>query len=150
MANKRKKKHSGKTKSQVTLEWLIAKGKEFSKDLRSKSTIYEKTLYRVLKDLHYNFEFQVPIICGKKHLYIVDFLLTDFNIFIEADGVSTHGTKEAIKKDNRRTKLLKKEGYYPIRFWNKQISVYTKETINQIIQQKINLLKLDKDFEKLK
>lgn len=133
------KKKKNKTKSQITYEWLVAKGKEFSKDLKSKATIHEKKFYRILKDLHYKFEFQVPIICNKKHLYIVDFLLTDYSIFIELDG-RQHSTPEGIKKDNLRTRRLKKEGYQPLRLTNSQVSVYTKEQIHQIIQAKIQLL----------
>lgn len=136
----RKKSLKNKTKSQATYEWLVAKGKEFSKDLRNKATPYEKSFYKTLKDLHYKFEFQVPIICNKKHLYIADFVLIDSKLIIEIDGVSCHSSKEDVKKDNRRTKLLKKEGYEVLRFWNKQVSIFTKEQIDQIIKSKIQLI----------
>ena len=81
---------------------------------------------------------QVPII-HKTYGYIVDFLLTDYPIFIEVDG-KWHLTPEQKKKDNRRTKHLEKEGYSPIRLMNKQVSTFTKEQIDQIIQFKIQML----------
>lgn len=143
MAKKRKKKAAGKTKSQQTYEWLVAKGKEFSKDLRNKATEHEKLFYKILKDLHYKFEFQVPVIANKKHLYILDFLLVDYQIFIELDG-SQHFTPEGKKKDNLRTKRLRKEGYEPLRFANKQVTTFSKENIDQIIKTKISLINLAK------
>lgn len=143
MAKKQRKKSlKGKTKGEVLYEYLVKKGQEFSKHLREHSTPWEKSLYKTLKDLHYKFEFQVPVIVpvGKSfRLYIVDFLLTDFNIFIEADG-KFHHTKENQKKDNLRTKHLSKIGYIPLRLTNSQISVYTKEQINDIIQTKLKML----------
>ena len=149
MAKKQRKKTlKGKTKGEILYEYLVKKGEEFSKHLRENSTIWEKSLYRTLKDLHYKFEFQVPVIVpvGKSfRLYIVDFLLTDFNIFIEADG-KFHHTKENQKKDNLRTKHLSKIGYIPLRLTNSQISVYTKEQINDIIQTKLKMLNPSNKF----
>lgn len=140
MAKKQRKKAAkGKTKSQVTYEWLVAKGQEFAKDLRKKATPHEKSFYKTLKDLHYKFEFQVPVICNKKYLYIVDFLLTDYQIFIELDG-SQHNTPEGRKKDNLRTKRLRKEGYEPLKLTNRQVAIYTKEQIKNIINTKIMLI----------
>ena len=101
-------------------------------------------LYNTLKDLHYKFKNQYPIICRQKYGYIVDFYLEDYNLIIEVDGKSTHSSKEQQKADNQRTKRLKKEGFHLIRFWNKQISTYSKEDIDQIIKQKIMLIDLEK------
>ena len=112
-----------------------------AKSMRVKKTLWEQSLYNTLKDLHYNFKNQVPIICREKYGYIVDFLLIDHNIIIEVDGKSTHGSKEQQKADNQRSRRLKKEGFHIIRFWNKQISTLTKQQIQQIIELKIALLK---------
>lgn len=139
----RKKATKGKTNGEQTYEWLIAKGKEFAKDLRKKATEHERLFYKTLKDLHYKFEFQVPVIANKKHLYILDFLLVDYQIFIELDG-SQHYTPEGMKKDNLRTRRLRKEGYEPIRFSNKQVSILSKESIDQIIKTKIMLIDSEK------
>lgn len=142
MAKKRRrKKPNGKTKGEATYEWLVAKGKEFAADLKSKSTKYENMLFKTLKELGYKFEFQYPIICNLKKLYIADFVLTDYNLIIEVDGVSCHSSKEDRKADNQRTKKLRGEGYAVIRLWNKQVETFTKPQIDQIIKLKIDLLK---------
>lgn len=115
-----------------------------AKKLRGSRTRWEQSFYITLKDLGYKFEFQKPIICRSKYGYILDFLLVDYNIVVEIDGKSTHGSKEQQKKDNQRSARIKKEGYHIIRFWNKQISTYSKEVIDQIIKQKIMLINLEK------
>lgn len=139
MAKRQKKSVTNKVKGEKLYEFLLAKGKEFAKQLKTKATPHEKQFYKILKDLHYKFQFQVPIITNKKHLYILDFLLTEYNIFIELDG-SQHNTKAGLKKDNLRTKRLRKEGYEPIRFANKQVVTFTKDQIDTIIKTKIKLL----------
>lgn len=135
-----KKKKKG-TNSEERVKFLTRIGNTNSKKLRSRLTKWELILKKHLVDLGYNFKIQFPIICNKKHLYIVDFLLVDYNIFLEADGVSTHGTKETIKKDKIRTRNLRKEGYEPIRFWNKQLETFTKEQIDNIIKLKLLFVK---------
>lgn len=135
-----KKKGVKKTKSEEKYQYLLAKGKQFSENLKKNATPWELKLYKILKDLHYNFKFQEPIICFRKHLFIVDFLLTEYNIFLEADGLSCHSSKADKKKDNRRSRYLIKEGYHPLRLWNKQISTLSKEAIDSIIKTKIKLV----------
>jgi very-short-patch-repair endonuclease len=134
-----KKKRKTKEESIQTLKQFLDR---MAKKLRARRTQWEQSLYVTLKDLGYKFEFQKPVVCRGKYGYILDFVLTDYNIVIEADGVSTHGSKEQQKKDGVRTRRLKKEGYSLIRLWNRQISTYSKEQINDIIQTKIELLKL--------
>lgn len=152
MASKRRRKKTakGRSKSQINHDYLVQKGEEFSKDLRTRATKWEKIMYKHLKDLHYKFKFQVPIICNRNHLYIADFVLQDSNLIIEVDGVTNHGTREAIKKDRLRTRRLKKEGYEVMRFWNLQVSVYSKETIDDIIRTRLELLKKAKEVQKEK
>lgn len=127
-----------KTKKEVDLvklsQWLDREAKK----KRANLTKWEHILAKHLRDLGYRFKMQTPVI-HKTTGYIVDFLLTDYPIFIEADG-KWHLTTEQKKKDNRRTKHLEKEGLYPIRLMNKQISTFTKENIDQIIKSKIQLI----------
>lgn len=125
-----------KTKEQ-NLERLQQFLNRMAKKLRGRRTQWEQSLYVTLKNLGYKFEFQKPLICRQKYGYILDFLLTDYNIVIEVDGKSTHGSKEQQKKDGVRSRRILKEGYYILRFWNKQISLFSKEQIDQIIKQKI-------------
>lgn len=140
MAKRTKKTKQSK---EQLVEFLQQKGKEFSKELRNNATQWELKFKSILEELGYKFNFQVPVICNKKHLYILDFLLTDYQIFIELDG-SQHFTKEGKKKDNLRTKRLRKEGYEPLRFPNKQIDNLTSNQIRTIIETKISLLKVGK------
>lgn len=143
MTKKRKKFLNSKIDTEKYKEFLIKQGDIFSKELREKATEWEKIFFRILKDLHYKFKFQQPVVVpvGKSYkLYIVDFLLENSPIFIECDG-GFHSSSENKKKDNLRTKHLSKMGLFPIRLTNKQISTYSKEQINQIIKQKIEMLK---------
>lgn len=142
MAKRKTKKEQLEDKI-VFLENL---GKVYAKRLISNKTKWEISLYNTLKDLHYNFEFQVPVIVNKTknpQLFILDFLLTDYNLVLEADGVKYHSSKKDVANDIRRTKLLRKEGYDILRLFNKQISVFSKELIQQIIQQKLKLMELE-------
>ena len=140
MAKKRRKKSlKGETNSESRVKFLTGIGKKHAKSLREKATDHEKILYKHLKELGYKFEFQVPIITNKQHLYIVDFLLITYNIFLECDG-GQHYTKEGLRADNLRSKRLRKEGYEPLRFANKQIVMFTKEQVDSIIKQKIQSL----------
>lgn len=131
MAKKKSKKEIDLVKLS---QWLDREAKK----KRNTLTKWEHILAKHLRDLGYRFKMQVPII-HKTYGYIVDFLLTDYPIFIEVDG-KWHLTPEQKKKDNRRTKHLEKEGYSPIRLMNKQVSTFTKEQIDQIIQFKIQML----------
>ena len=45
--------------------------------------------------------------------------------------------EENLKKDNKRSKFLKKEGFHILRLSNKQISSFTRSDIDQIIKTKI-------------
>lgn len=131
-----------KQNNEEVVKFLEEKGKEFSKELTKKATKWELMFKDILKELGYNFKFQVPVIVNKlkkPQLYILDFLLIDYQIFIELDGAQ-HFTKKGLKNDNQRTKKLRKEGYEPIRFANKQIEVFTKEQIDSIIKTKIELI----------
>lgn len=113
-----------------------------AKLMRLKKTKWEGLLFKTLSDLHYKFKSQVPIICREQYGYIMDFLLTDYNIFIEVNSRQYHSTPQQVKDDNRRSRRIQKEGYYPLVLTNKQISIYSKEQIDDIIRMKIELIKL--------
>lgn len=130
-----------KQSKQELIKFLQEKGTQFSQELKDKATKWELMFKAILEELGYKFEFQLPVICNGKHLYILDFLLVDYQIFIELDGAQ-HFTKQGLKKDNLRTRRLRKEGYEPLRFPNKQIENFTKDQIDSIIKTKISLLKL--------
>lgn len=131
-------KKKRKTKEQ-SLEGLRQFLNRQAKKNRNNLGKWENILAKHLRDLGYRFKMQYPII-HKTFGYIVDFLLTDYPIFIEVDG-KWHFTKDQIKKDNKRSRHIQKEGYFPLRFTNKQISIMSKETIDQIIKTKIELIK---------
>lgn len=135
-----KKKLTKKELLQNKIEFLETLGLQYSKDLIKNKTKWETLLTNTLKELNYQFQFQVPIVVNKlkaPKLFILDFVLIPFNLVIEVDGKSTHGTKAQIKSDNRRTKLLKQEGYEILRFWNSQLTNYTKNQILDIIAKRI-------------
>lgn len=135
-----------RSKKEISLEGLRQFLNKRAKYMRNKgATKWELILKKHLSDLHYIFKSQVPIICREKYGYIVDFLLIEHNIIIEADGKSTHGNKEQIKKDNQRSRRLIKEGYHILRLWNSQISTLTKDVIDDTIKMKIELIKLKQD-----
>lgn len=108
-----------------------------AEQMRNSPTKWETIMSNYLKELGYAFDSQVPVICQGKHGYILDFFLTESKIFIEIDSKQWHSSKEQIKKDNLRTKRLIKEGYIPLRFWNSQLTNYTKNQILDIIAKRI-------------
>ena len=130
---------SKKTKKEIDVERLQQFLNRMAKKLRVNRTKWEQSFYITLKSLGYKFEFQKPIICRNKYGYVLDFLLSDYSIVIEIDGKSTHGSKEQQKKDNQRSRRIKKEGFHILRFWNSQVSVFTKEQIDEVIKNKIKL-----------
>jgi len=134
-------KKKRKTKKEISVEGLKMWLDRQAKYNRMNANKYERLLYKMLKDLGYKFKFQAPLIY-KTHGYIVDYLLSDYPIFLEADGRKFHSSPEQIKKDNLRSRRIKTLGYHPIRLTNRQITTYTPQQINDIIQTKIELLKL--------
>lgn len=133
-----------KTKKQQYLENLEQFLHKRAKILRNKRTKWEAIMYSYLKQIGYKFKFQQPLIY-KLHGYIVDFLLVDYPIFIEADSKKHHSLPKDVKKDNLRSRRLRTLGYYPVRFTNQQITIFSKEIIDQAIKAKIELLKSTKN-----
>lgn len=133
-------KKTKKQQIQDKIIFLQDLGLQYAKDLNKNKTKWEIILYNILKEANYNFDFQLPVVVNRlksPQLFILDFVLIPFNLVIEVDGKSTHGTKAQIKSDNRRTKLLKQEGYEILRFWNSQLTNYTKNQILDIISKRI-------------
>lgn len=113
-------------------QFLIQKGKEFSKELVEKATEWELSFREKLKKTKIPFIFQYPIICKNKKLYILDFYLPKHKIGIELDG-QWHYTPDMIKKDKVRTKALKKEGIRILRIANCVEKNITYEMIKDLI-----------------
>ena len=137
-----------KTKKQQTQEkitFLENLGLQYAKDLDKNKTKWEIILYNILKEAGYNFDFQRPVVVNKlksPQLFILDFVLIPFNLIIEVDSKQHHSSSKDVKSDNRRTKLLKQEGYNVLRFWNNQLTNYTKNQILDIIAKRIiNIVK---------
>ena len=133
-------KKTKKQQIQDKIIFLQDLGLQYAKELDKNKTKWEIILYNILKEAGYNFDFQRPVVVNRlksPQLFILDFVLIPFNLVIEVDGKSTHGTKAQIKSDNRRTKLLKQEGYEILRFWNSQLTNYTKNQILDIISKRI-------------
>ena len=133
-------KKTKKQQIQDKIIFLQDLGLQYAKDLNKNKTKWEIILYNIVKEAGYNFDFQRPVVVNRlksPQLFILDFVLIPFNLVIEVDGKSTHGTKAQIKSDNRRTKLLKQEGYEILRFWNSQLTNYTKNQILDIIAKRI-------------
>ena len=131
------------TKKEQNLEGLMQFLRRRAKYMRLHPTKWELTLKKHLQDLHYNFKCQVPTICRQQYGYILDFLLTDYNLIIEADSIKHHTSKQDVKKDNQRSRRLKKEGFHILRLMNKQISTFSKEQIDTIIKLKIDMINLE-------
>lgn len=131
-------------KKEVDEDALMNFLKFHAKRMTKSPTPWELKFRNTLKDLHYNFKTQVPHITPKKKGYIIDFLLTDYNLIIEIDGASIHNTKEGKRKDISRAKDLMKEGFSILRLYNKQVSTFSKELVQQIIQQKLKLMEVSK------
>ena len=133
-------KKTKKQQIQDKIIFLQDLGLQYAKELDKNKTKWEIILYNILKEAGYNFDFQLPVVVNRlksPQLFILDFVLIPFNLVIEVDGKSTHGTKAQIKSDNRRTKLLRAEGYEILRFWNSQLTNYTKNQILDIISKRI-------------
>lgn len=124
-------------------QFLVDLGKKLSKENREKAGKWELIIFKLLSDLHINFQFQLPHIHRNKlqKLYILDFLLTDYNIVLEIDGKQFHSSKEDKKKDSQRTRHLKKDGFHVLRLWNSQVTLLDKNQLLQIIEMKVKSVK---------
>lgn len=136
-----------KKKSKISPERLYAfleeKGIEFSASLKKNATEWEKIVYKKLINLNVSFIFQHPVIVknGKSYsLFILDFLIPECNLVVEIDSIKHHTSKEDVKKDNKKTRLLNKAGYHVIRLQNNQITHFSESEFNILIKDTIKLL----------
>ncbi|HEV2652295.1 MAG TPA: DUF559 domain-containing protein [Rhizomicrobium sp.] len=91
---------------------------KFARALRSNLTIAELVVWANLREFRrrgLHFRRQVPI--GR---YVVDFACHSAKLIVELDG-EQHGTIEARKYDEARTRFLNGEGYRVIRFANWEV-----------------------------
>lgn len=133
-------KKTKKQQIQDKIIFLQDLGLQYAKDLDKNKTKWEIILYNILKEADYNFDFQRPVVVNRlksPQLFILDFVLIPFNLIIEVDSKQHHSSSKDVKSDNRRTKLLKQEGYTVLRFWNRQLDNYTKDQILDIIAKRI-------------
>ena len=133
-------KKTKKQQIQDKILFLENLGLQYAKNLNKNKTKWEITLYNILKEAGYNFDFQRPVVVNKlksPQLFILDFVLIPFNLIIEVDSKQHHSSSKDVKSDNRRTKLLRAEGYQILRFWNRQLDNYTKNQILDIIAKRI-------------
>ena len=87
--------------------------KEFSRDLRSHSTLSEILLWQKLRASQfrgYAFNRQKPL--GN---YIVDFYCRKLDLVIEIDG-NSHEYEEAVVEDRKRQQILEELGVFFLRF----------------------------------
>jgi len=127
-----------KSKKKVDKVALMSFLKLKARELTYSRTKWEVIIYGLLKEQGILFEFQEPIITKNGHGYIADFLIKGTNLIIEIDGKQWHGTKEQQKKDNLRSRRLRKDGYEILRLWNSQVSVCSKQDLIKIIKQAID------------
>jgi very-short-patch-repair endonuclease len=91
-------------------------GSKNAKLLRQRQTDAEQLLWYRLRSRRldgFKFRRQMPI-----DPYIVDFVFMSARLIVELDG----GQHAAVtSKDESRTKILRREGYAVIRFWNNEV-----------------------------
>ncbi len=104
--------------------------KQFSRNLRNKSTKSEITLWktalRAKKMKGYPFRRQRPI--GN---FIADFACLQLKLVIELDGF-THTEPETIKRDNKKDKYLNSIGFKVLRFTDDEIWNNLNGVVSQI------------------
>ena len=91
--------------------------KQYSRNLRNKSTLAEIVLWKEIRaaQLGYGFNRQKPL-----RNFIVDFYCKPLHLVIEVDGMS-HWSEEQIRKDKERQKKLEKLDLHFLRFDNDEV-----------------------------
>ena len=103
--------------------------KEFSRDLRSHSTLSEILLWQKLRASQfrgYAFNRQKPL--GN---YIVDFYCRKLDLVIEIDG-NSHEYEEAVLDDEERQRVLEQLGVYFLRFPDLEVKRSMASVMNEI------------------
>ena len=94
-----------------------------------KNSPLEIMLENMLKEAKISYEAQKVML----QRYVVDFLLIDYPVVIEADG-SVHRLSKTKKRDEERDRLLLEAGYYTLRFTGTEINQSPANCINQVIE----------------
>ena len=103
--------------------------KEFSRDLRSHSTLSEILLWQKLRASQfrgYAFNRQKPL--GN---YIVDFYCLKLDLVIEVDG-NSHFFEESVVEDLERQKVLESMGVYFLRFSDLEVKRSMTSVLDEI------------------
>jgi len=91
---------------------------KFARELRQNLTDAEKLLWEVLRDRRlggFKFRRQHPL-----EGYFLDFYCDQAHLVIELDG-GQHNTEEGHLHDERRSRILNKNGIRELRFWNHEV-----------------------------
>lgn len=78
-------------------------------------SLLEPVLASIARDAGVAFEYQVPVVLDG-HRYVVDFALPRLLLACEVDGLSAHGTREALDHDLERQNRLVRHGWTVLRF----------------------------------
>lgn len=122
--------------------------KQASRNLRSNMTDAEQLLWQRLRRkqiLGLQFYRQKPILN-----FIVDFYCLAVNLGIECDG-GQHYTETGLEADQNRDQALSELGLITLRFNNHQILTeidVVVEKIYCVVEQRLELIKLESPFEK--
>ena len=103
--------------------------KEFSRDLRSHSTLSEILLWQKLRASQfrgYAFNRQKPL--GN---YIVDFYCRKLHLVIEVDG-NSHFFEDSVLEDEERQRILEKLGVNFLRFQDVEVKRSMASVLNEI------------------
>ena len=95
-------------------------------------SVPEQKLWRELRDRSaagFRFRRQHPL--GP---YIVDFICLERRLVIEVDG-GQHGEDEQMRRDERRTEWLGREGYRVVRFWENEVMQNTAGVVDTILHE---------------
>ena len=103
--------------------------KEFSRDLRSHSTLSEILLWQKLRASQFReFAFNRQKLLGN---YIVDFYCRKLNLVIEVDG-NSHFFEESVVEDLERQKVLERLGVYFLRFSDLEVKRSMPSVLDEI------------------
>ena len=103
--------------------------KEFSRDLRSHSTLSEILLWQKLRASQFRgYAFNRQKLLGN---YIVDFYCRKLNLVIEVDG-NSHSFEESVVEDLERQKVLERMGIYFLRFSDLEVKRSMPSVLDEI------------------
>jgi very-short-patch-repair endonuclease len=103
----------------------------YARELREHSTDAERIFWSRVRDRRLDgFKFKRQI--AKRH-YIVDFICREAHLIVEIDG----GQHAANTADVVRDRLLRRDGYRVLRFWNNELQT----NIDGVIETVLRVLK---------